>query len=159
MQHRSPQTQPRPGGNGMPGDAHRTRRIIGVMVSVGALTVLAIAARLAPSSTGAGTHVQLGLFQCGWLSAFGKPCPTCGMTTAFAHAAHAQLPQAFLAQPLGALLALATSAAFWAGLHVAFTGSDLGRVGSNLLRPRVLWTLAAAAAAAWAYKLLVWQQP
>lgn len=97
--------------------------------------------------------------QCGWLSTLGKPCPTCGMTTAFAQAAHANLSGAFLAQPLGAVLALAAGAAFWAGLHVALTGSDLGRVGGNLLRPRVLWLLAAAAGVAWAYKLVVWRQP
>lgn len=129
------------------------------MVSLGALALLGTAAGLTPSPTGAGTHLQLGLFPCGWLIAFDKPCPTCGMTTAFAYAAHARLPQAFLSQPMGAILALATSAAFWAGLHVALTGSDLGRVCSNLLRPRVLWPLAAAAGAAWTYKLLVWQQP
>jgi hypothetical protein len=126
------------------------------MVCVAALSLLGVAARLTPSATGVGTHLQLGLMQCGWIMAFGKPCPTCGMTTSFAHAAHGHLGPAIGAQPMGAALALAASAAFWIGLHVALTGSDLGRVCGILLRPRVLWLIAGAAGAAWAYKLLVW---
>ena len=136
-----------------------TRRIAGGLVAAAVLAVLGLAAWLRPSPSGIGTHLQLGLMQCGWVSAFGKPCPTCGMTTSFAHAAHGHLERAVAAQPMGAALALASAAAFWIGLHVAVTGSDLGRVCGNLLRPRVLWLIAGAAGAAWAYKLLVWRQP
>lgn len=134
-----------------------SRRILGAAVAAGALSLLAVAAWLKPSSTGVGTHLQLGLMQCGWVTAFGKPCPTCGMTTAFAHAAHGDLASAAVAQPMGAALAVAASAAFWIGLHVCLTGSALGRVCGNLLRPRVLWLFAGAVGAAWAYKLLVWR--
>lgn len=136
-----------------------SRRFLGAAVAAAALCLLGVAAWLRPSPTGVGTHLQLGLMQCGWVIAFGKPCPTCGMTTAVAHAAHGHFPAAVIAQPMGAALALAASAAFWIGLHVALTGSSLGRVCGNLLRPRVLWLLAGAAGAAWAYKLLVWRQP
>lgn len=100
--------------------------------------------------------MQLGLPNCGWMMTMGKPCPTCGMTTAFAYAAHGQLGLAVLAQPMGAFLSLATGAAFWIGLYVAVTGSRIGEVCGNLARPRVLWALAGAGAAAWAYKLYIW---
>lgn len=100
--------------------------------------------------------MQLGLPNCGWMMTMGKPCPTCGMTTAFAHASHGQFRKAIAVQPMGAALSLATAAAFWIGLYVAVTGSRIGAVCGNLARPRVLWVLAGAGAAAWAYKLYTW---
>jgi hypothetical protein len=132
------------------------RRLGGVLVTVGCGSVLGIAAWLDPSAAGLGTHTQLGLPPCGWAMTLNRPCPTCGMTTAFADAAHARFADAFLAQPFGLLLALGTAAAFWAGLHVALTGSHLGRLCGRMLTPRVLWILAALAAAAWAYKWATW---
>ncbi len=87
---------------------------------------------------------------------FGIPCPTCGMTTAFARAADGDLGKSFLTQPMGCILALGTSAGFWAAVHVAATGSQLGMVCARLLRPRLLWGVAGAATAAWAYKIATW---
>jgi hypothetical protein len=40
----------------------------------------------------------------------GLPCPTCGMTTAFAHTVRGQWGRAFWVQPAGFALALATIA-------------------------------------------------
>lgn len=123
------------------------------------LGVLALASSLKPSPYGLGTHRQLGLMECGWMIALGKPCPTCGMTTAFAHAAHGDLASASRAQPLGAVLAVLTASAFWASVHVAATGSRLAGVCGTLLRPRVMWLVLAAAALAWAYKLYTFAGP
>jgi hypothetical protein len=78
------------------------------------------------------------------------------MTTAFSYAVRGRLGEAFLAQPFGLLLALGTVAAFWGGVHVFLTGSQLGRLCGRLAAPRVLWTLVALAAAAWAYKWATW---
>ena len=50
------------------------------LLCVGALW---LATRLEPSPTGWGTHMQLGLPPCGFLVLTGRPCPSCGMTTAF----------------------------------------------------------------------------
>lgn len=133
-----------------------TERFMSLAFSLGCLAVLVTAAWLHPSEKGHGTHVQLGLWPCSWPTVVGGPCPTCGMTTAFAHAAHGEFVSSFISQPFGFLLALATGAAFWAGLHMAATGSRLGRIYGKLLRPRVLWTLAGLALAAWAYKWATW---
>jgi len=122
-------------------------------VALACLSVLGLAAYLTPNPAGMGTHEQLGLLRCGWMIAMGKPCPTCGMTTAFAHAAHASPVRSFLAQPFGAVLAVLAAAGFWAGLHVTWTGSRVGELCGTLLRPRVMWLVVAAAALAWAYKL------
>jgi hypothetical protein len=88
--------------------------------------------------------------------ALGKPCPTCGMTTAVSYAAHGRLWESFLTQPFGLLVALGMAAAFWIGLYIAATGSQVARIYAILLTPRVLWALAALAAAAWIYKWVTW---
>ncbi len=124
-----------------------------VLVAAACLGVLGLAAYLKPSPTGLGTHQQLGLLKCGWMISLGKPCPTCGMTTAFAHAADGNLFKSFVVQPFGSVLALLTAGGFWAAVHVALTGSRVGDLCGTLLRPRVMWAVAGAAALAWAYKL------
>jgi hypothetical protein len=120
------------------------------------LGVLGTAAWLRADPAGHGTHTQLGMPQCTWAAAFNVPCPTCGMTTAFSHVAHGEFVAGFWAQPLGSVLALAAAAGFWGAVHVAVTGSQLGAYSARMLRPRVLWGLAGAAAAAWAYKYATW---
>lgn len=88
---------------------------------------------------------------------FNKPCFTCGMTTAFAHAARFDFVHAWLAQPMGLVLALLCGVGFWACLHSALTGSVAAALlGSNLARPRVLIVLAILGAGAWAYKWATW---
>ncbi len=102
-----------------------------------------------------GTHRQLGLPPCGWLAATGYPCPTCGMTTSFSAAAHAQPGASLHAQPFGALWALATAVFFWGAMHIAIFGSQLGRLFERLLAPRYLWPTAVLFLACWAWKC--WQ--
>ncbi|MBC7834046.1 MAG: DUF2752 domain-containing protein [Phycisphaerales bacterium] len=136
--------------------ATRGERAAGAAIAVGCLALLVVSAWLRPEGAGHGTHEQLGLPACGWAVATGYPCPTCGMTTAFAHAADLELGRAIVAQPFAAAAALATAAAFWAGLHVAVFGSRLGRIGGKLLSARVLWWIAGAWGASWAYKVIVW---
>lgn len=125
-------------------------------VAAGLLAILAVAAWLTPSPHGHGTHTQMGMYPCGWVVAFDKPCPTCGMTTAFAHAADGRVWASARAQPMGMVLAVGSAGAFWGALHVAATGSRLGRVGATMLGGRGLWALAILGAAAWAYKVLTW---
>lgn len=79
-----------------------------VVLAVGALAlvvVLGLARRLDPDPRGYGTHTQLGLPPCAFLAATGRPCPTCGMTTAFARLAHADPAGSWRANPAGSLLA------------------------------------------------------
>lgn len=136
---------------------HVQERVIAGFIAAGLLGILVVAASLRPDLAGHGTHEQLGLPACGFLGATGHPCPTCGMTTAFAHVAHAHFGAAARAQPFGALLALGTSAAFWASLHVAALGSRIGRVCGGLLRPGVLWFLAGLWMLSWVYTLSTWR--
>ena len=65
--------------------------------------VLTIARVLSPSPNGLGTHQQLGLPPCFFHKLTGIPCPTCGMTTSFAHTVRLHFYEAFLTQPFGML--------------------------------------------------------
>ena len=124
------------------------------LVAFGALGVLIVAAVLRPSDGGFGTHEQLGLPPCGWIVAANLPCPTCGMTTAFSHAANGNLPGSFGAQPFGALLALATAAGVVATGWTALSGSRLAPFLGSLFGRRVGWFLFGMFIAAWIWKIM-----
>lgn len=138
----------------VPADA-RTRRLIGATVAMAAAALLGLAAYLSPSPSGLGTHSQLlNLPPCGWIATMDVPCPTCGMTTAFAHAAEGNFVGSFLAQPLGAVLALVAAMVLVVGLYVAATGSRVASLLAGLWSGRVAWGIGGFAAAAWIYKIL-----
>jgi len=135
-------------------------RLLAAALGAGLLSVLGVAAWLVPDDRGHGTHEQLdflpGMQACTWATALEAPCPTCGMTTSFTWAAEGDFAAAFATQPFGALLSILAATAFWGSLHVALTGSRLGRFAEAALRPRVLWTAGALLLLAWAYKAGTW---
>lgn len=63
--------------------------------------VLTVARLLTPSPRGVGTHEQLGLPPCMFLKLTGIPCPSCGLTTSFAHAVRLHFYESFVTQPFG----------------------------------------------------------
>jgi hypothetical protein len=128
-------------------------RIGALAVAAGAGAILAIASSLTPAPQGHATHLALGLPPCGWVVSFGRPCPTCGMTTAFAHVADGQIWAAMVAQPFGALLACITGVAGWGALHVAATGSMIGAASARFFTRRVIAYLVALFIASWVYKI------
>lgn len=78
------------------------------------LGALSLAAMLAPNPHGLGTHQRLGFPPCTFLMVFHKPCPTCGMTTAWAHLGKGNATAAVRANLTGSLLwLLAVLAAIW----------------------------------------------
>jgi hypothetical protein len=117
------------------------RRIRGMLIFVPCAVVLTLSAWLTPSTAGYGTHRKLGLPQCGFISQTGYPCPSCGMTTAFADMAHGRVGDALWAQPFGAMLFLAVAGLAAVGLAELLTGRDFLRY----LRPGVWWVFAALA--------------
>lgn len=123
-------------------------------MAIGGTAVLSLAAWLTPSDAGLGTHEQLRMPACGWVSTLELPCPTCGMTTAFAHAADGNLLQSALTQPLGCILALLCAMAVIVGVYVAVTGSPVLRMLGSIWRPRLGWMMLAVAMLAWGYKIL-----
>jgi hypothetical protein len=75
-------------------------------------SVLAVAVWLDPDPAGLGTHQQLGLGRCGFLSWTGWPCAMCGMTTTFALAVEGRWLESAVNQPFGFVLVLITFGLF-----------------------------------------------
>jgi hypothetical protein len=112
-------------------------RWFALLLALGLLALLGIAASLTPNEQGLGTHRQLGFPQCTALKLLHIRCPVCGMTTAWAHTVRGQLWQAAQANCGGMLLAvLAILAAPW-----LLAGAVRGRWPGGALSPRVAITL------------------
>lgn len=130
------------------------RRLIAAAVATACAAILGLSAWLTPSPTGVGTHEQLNLPKCGWIAMADMPCPTCGMTTAFAHAAHGSFLASFQTQPMGCVLAIATAMALLVSVYVMVTGSIVARAFLRLWGVHTAWALAIMVLAAWGYKIL-----
>jgi hypothetical protein len=102
-------------------------RVFSAAVAAGAGGILGIAMWLTPSPAGHGTHTQLGLGQCTFLTFTGYPCPMCGMTTTFAYLAHLHPLSAVVTQPFGLVLFSMTVGAFAIGV-------------AEVVQPRDRWT-------------------
>ncbi len=103
------------------------------VLALGLLSLLAVAALLKPDPRGLGTHQQFGLPPCTFRFLFGRPCPSCGMTTSWAHVVRGQLIGALKANLGGTLLAtLAVVVAPWLMLCAAL-GRWLGRAPKSIV--------------------------
>jgi hypothetical protein len=81
-------------------------RVIWGLTALCVIAVLALAVILTPSPAGTGTHTQLGMAPCTVLVLTGYPCPSCGLTTCFAHLVRFQVLDAFRANAAGVLIFL-----------------------------------------------------
>lgn len=107
-----------------------TRAFLGVM-ALGFLCVFGIAAWLHPYDEAGqpysmATHTQLGMPPCNMVVLYGKPCPSCGMTTSFSLLVHGDVANSLKANWVGTLIAV-----FWMGLI------PWGLLGA--IRGRVAW--------------------
>lgn len=137
-----------------PDRATASVRLASGLVALVASAVLTIAWILVPSDAGVGTHRQLGMPPCNWIVAANMPCPTCGMTTAFSHAAHGDLPSSFQTQPMGAVLAVVTAATVLVAGWTAVTGSMLAPFVTGLFGRRMFWISVAMLLLAWGWKIM-----
>lgn len=118
-------------------------------------SILVVSRLLHPSPRGVGTHEQLGLPPCLFLKLTGIPCPSCGLTTSFAHAVRFHLYESFITQPFGLLacavifLLIPTIVILmwrrvpWDGPFQAFANK------------KMFYTALVIYLAAWAYKIVV----
>jgi hypothetical protein len=130
-------------------------RLLAVGVALACLAVMITAAILQPNPDGVGTHTSLGLARCQFLYRTGMPCPSCGMTTSFAHFAHGDVRASFYVQPLGALLALLAAASFWVALYIAITGRPALRLLRLIPMHYYILPFMFFAIGAWGWKILI----
>ena len=128
-----------------------------MLVACASVAFLAAGSRLTPNDSGIGTHTQLGLGDCAAPRVWGIPCPTCGITTAFVHAARGHVLTALIVQPVGFLLAVGIAATTIASAVTVVTGR---RWVVNWWRVSPLWLALAVVAVvllAWVYKIATYQ--
>lgn len=129
-------------------------RLLAGLVLFGCSGVFGVAAVLTPDPAGLGSHEQLGLRPCGVVALTGYPCPTCGMTTAFAHAVRGELFGALAAQPAGLVLVVLLMTVAALAAHTVLTGRSWT---VNWWRVSPVWIpsmLVGLIVAGWVYKLV-----
>jgi hypothetical protein len=131
----------------------RMARALWAVGGAAACCVLALSRWLTPDPSGMGTHTQLGLPPCGFLVLTSIPCPTCGLTTSFAHMARLQITDALHAHPLGPLLFALTAIAVLVCAWSCARGSPPVETMKRLRVARLLVIIAAAAVIAWLARL------
>ncbi len=97
--------------------------------------------------------MQLGLPRCEFFARTGIPCPSCGMTTAFAWFVRGHLLESFYVQPMGFVLAMAACSAVWGGFYIALTGRPIYRVLWIIPSRYYVMPLLAWAIIAWGWKI------
>jgi hypothetical protein len=81
-------------------------RLLLIVCGGGLVCLLTLAAWLEPDPRGLGTHQRLGLPPCTFQVLFAVRCPSCGMTTAWAHLVRGQIGAACRANVGGLLVGL-----------------------------------------------------
>ena len=117
------------------------------------LAILLTAAYLEPDPAGVGTQRRLGMEPCGFLARTGLPCAACGMTTSFNHFVRLAWHKSMWAQPLGFILAVATSVTFWTSAYVAITARPAHRLLKSLANAKLAVLAVAVGIGAWAWKI------
>ena len=105
-----------------------------VLVGSVLVTLLGVSWRLTPDPAGMGTHHQLGLPMCSVRQFVGIRCPSCGMTTSWAHMVRGQAFSSVKSNSGGALLAIV---AILTGPWMVLCGLR----GRWLLRPPNEWAV------------------
>lgn len=128
----------------------RTRLAVAVFL----LAILLAPLAVTPRGQGWGSHVDLGLSPCPMMEVLGRPCPTCGVTTAWALWLRGRWGDAFRLHPAGIALHVSGSI-----LVVLLLLSAIGERGRSLvetlwaMQGRMLCAFAALFALQWALRL------
>ena len=129
-------------------------RVQAALVLTGCTVLLGLAGWLRPDVRDLGTHQQLGLPPCSLVQYGGIPCPTCGMTTAFAYTVEGRWLAAVLAQPFGFAVALVAILCVLLSLAVLISGK-VWRINWYRISPnRVVVGVLAFFVVAWGFKII-----
>ncbi len=135
-------------------------RVLLAVMAIGFATVLGIAVWLDPYTTDGdrrtmATHTQLGLPPCTFAEVYGKPCPSCGMTTSFALLAHGDAVGSLKANWVGTLLAAYIALLVPWGMIGAWRGRHLWVRSGELLLTISIGVLLVLMLSRWAVVILL----
>ena len=131
-------------------------RIFLGVISLLCLVLISIGLILKLDPSGLGTHTQLGLPPCEFLLSTGKPCITCGATTAFVLCAHGRIFEGFKTHPFGAFVFFACIFIAFSCIKALVTGNSLLLKVAILPWGSIIIFIIAFALLSWIYKLLTW---
>ncbi|MGE0143394.1 MAG: DUF2752 domain-containing protein [Planctomycetota bacterium] len=131
-------------------------RLIALLVVALAIASVVTLSFTSPDARGHGTHEQLGMIPCSWPILYGRPCPTCGVTTAAAHVVHLAPIEALRTQPFGALLAIVGLWFAAIALRALWLGESLVARVSVWPWAKILIGVVVALLAGWAWTWLHW---
>jgi hypothetical protein len=117
--------------------------------------LLIVARKLEPDPRGFGTHTQLGLPRCAFLSVTGRLCPTCGMTTSYAWLARGRIDRSWQANPAGCLYALLTVPLLSWLVWSAVANEPVGFNGLSAPLAGFVFAAVALGLASWLIRLIV----
>jgi len=128
-----------------------------MLLGIGIVVVYGIAVCLRPDSRGFGTHQQLGLPPCTFLSMTGVNCPHCGLTTSFCWFVRGDILRSMQANPAGMILASASLVILSWAVVVGIRGRSVitHEPGRDLLVGFGIWVLLSIVI--WLYRLY-WNQ-
>ena len=104
---------------------HRTALLL---ISFSLLGLFALAATLQPDKRGYGTHEQFGFSPCWFVENWNMRCPSCGMTTSWAHLTQGKIWDSLRANSGGTALAVLALWLCWALLASALRGHWIGQL-------------------------------
>jgi hypothetical protein len=116
--------------------------------------VLIVARLLRPATRGVGTHEQLDLPPCIFLRLTGIPCPSCGLTTSFAHAARLHFYDALIAQPFGLILFCLTALSVPLSFYLIYSRVPWDRLLYSARFNRAMYVMMALYLLGWLYKIV-----
>ncbi len=128
-------------------------RLYALVFALMGIAVLSVAARMTPSRDHLGTHRQLRLPPCAFVAMTGYPCPTCGMTTAYACVVRGRLFEAVRASAFGSVMALGTVVLVVLGLASAVIGRYPNLNWYRIDAVKVVYFAALFLVASWAFKI------
>jgi hypothetical protein len=128
----------------------RTRYVVLALMSS---VVLIVARWLRPSAHGVGSHEQLGLPPCAFLHFTGTPCPSCGLTTSFAHAARLHFYEAFITQPFGLILFCMAALSVPLSFYLIYSRVSWARLFYSTSFNRVMYIMIVLYLLGWLYKI------
>ncbi|MFT7618681.1 MAG: hypothetical protein ACI97A_002328 [Planctomycetota bacterium] len=129
-------------------------KILKIGIIVGCFWLVGTAFQVEPDERGFGSHEQLGMEPCAYLEMHGHPCPSCGMTTSFAHTVRFQIPSALAANPAGTIMCLICLVLPGILVHSMLTGQPVARLFIGKWRGYWIFYAVGILGASWTYKIL-----
>lgn len=133
------------------------QRLPYVIYLISFLFILILSMKLYPSEEGYGTHRQLGLPACGFLTMTAYPCPSCGITTSFSYFVRGKFLDSLRVQPFGFILFLALLAGVFISIYAALKTIPVSRFFDSVIFEKLQMALLIIFLLSWIYKIYVMQ--